>query len=127
MAWSQYQKNKKGILTGTVLFLVLNVVFFALVLFFAYQSTNGVDIKEKILAKQIASFINSAKPDTLMIFNIQEYLDSAQKKLSPEDILKIENGEVKIKLNEDSFVYSYFSDYQIGYKISGNFLEVSIS
>ena len=126
MIRSLYQRNKKGVLTGTVIFLILNVVFFTLVLFFASQSISGLDIKEKILAKQIALFVNSAKPETLMIFNIQKYIDMAEKKLEVENIVKIEDGNIKVKLNEDTFVYPHFSDYNIEYEISGGFLQITV-
>ena len=121
-----YLRNKKGILTGTVMFIILNLVFFSMLLYFANQSISGLDIKEKILAKQVALFINSAKPETLMIFDIKEYLDAAENKLNTEEIIKIEEGKVKVKLDDDTFVLPHFSSYKIEYKVYGNFLEVSV-
>jgi hypothetical protein len=103
------------------------VAFFAMILYFARNSLTGTNVQEKILAKQVALFANSAKPDTLIILDITDYLKLGEKNKVPrDDIVKIQDGVVYTRLDENSFTYPTFSDHTITAKISGNFLEINI-
>jgi hypothetical protein len=121
------KKNKNGVVMGAVLFILLNIMFFSMALLFVRDRTGGDEVKEKILAKEIALFINSAEPETLILFDIQEYRDIASENRIPDErMIKIEDGKVIVALKGTEFSYPYFSDYKISGNISGNFYEVRI-
>lgn len=120
-------RYKRGIIIGDVIFIILNVAFFAMLLYFVRDRCLGENIKEKILTRQIALLINSAEPETLLIFNVQEYLKIAKEnKIQEQDFIKIENGLVSVALNGDKSNYPFFSDYKIEYELRENFLYVKI-
>lgn len=120
-------KNKKGIVMGTVVFILLNIAFFAMLLFFVVDRCTGTSMKEKVLAREIALFINSAEPNTLILFNIKNYKEIIDKnKIKPEDFIKLEDGRVRVVLAGSGVVYPYFLDYKIEGKLSGDFFEISI-
>jgi heme/copper-type cytochrome/quinol oxidase subunit 3 len=120
------KKNKKGVVIGTVIFILLNLAFFAMLLFFVVDRCTGTSMKEKVLAKEIALFINSAEPNTLILLDVKSYKEIAENnKIKPEDFIKIEGGRVRVALS-GGFVYPHFSNYQVEGKLSGNFFEISI-
>ncbi|MEM4230554.1 MAG: hypothetical protein QXF25_01635 [Candidatus Pacearchaeota archaeon] len=120
-------RYKRGIIIGDVIFIILNVAFFAMLLYFVRDRCLGENIKEKILTRQIALLINSAEPETLLIFNVQEYLKIAKEnKIQEQDFIKIEDGLVSVALNGDKSNYPFFSDYKIEYELRENFLYVKI-
>ena len=60
-------KDKRGkmtFLTGVVMFIILNVVFFTVLFLFLGIKGTGSGIYEQIYAKQIALLIDQAKPGT---------------------------------------------------------------
>jgi hypothetical protein len=121
------KKNKRGVVIGTVIFILLNLIFFSLALLFVRDRTGGDEVKEKVLAKEIALFINSAEPRTLVLFDIQEFKDIAKaNNINDENMIKLDNGRVIVALKGAGFSYPYFSGYKISGNISGNFYEVSI-
>lgn len=84
-------------------------------------------MKEKILAKEISMFINSAEPGTLLLINVKDYKEIAQQnKISDENFIKINDGKVSVTLSGSEFSYPYFSDYSLEGKLSGNYFAVSV-
>ena len=106
-------KNKRGILIGTVIFVILNIAFIALLIVYVRNSASGAGIKQTVLAKDIALFINSAKPGTIMEFDILEYKQIAEKN-NIENFIRVGDGKVTVTLAKASqgASYPYFSNYK---------------
>lgn len=70
---ARFLRNKKAdnIVLEYVIFIVLNVMFFGILMLFVIRSSSGVLVLEQVYAKQIALLIDSAKPGTIT----QIYLD----------------------------------------------------
>lgn len=120
-------KDKRGILVGTIIFIVLNIVFFSMLFYFVYDSVSGIRVKEKMLAKEVAMFINSAEPGTFIELNIQDYKKLADKN-KIEDFIRVKDGSVWVALaaGRTGFSYPYFSDYTIESKAEGDFLTIEV-
>ena len=113
-----FKKNKKGVnlIYSTVIFIILNIVFFAAVFAFVARSGSGGGLNEQILAKEIALLVDGSKPGTTIFINLKEaqpFLKDS--KLTSSDAFQIRDGEIIVKLTQDLKGYSfpYFSDYKI--------------
>jgi len=110
--------NRGDILTGDVIFIILNVIFVAILIFFVVTKTNDAAIIEEKYAKQIALIIDSARPG--MRINLD--MEDAIKKAIDEnqnigagimDLVKIDNERnlVTVKLrDEGGYSYSFFNE-----------------
>lgn len=126
--------NKKGVewLNETIIFILLNIVFFAGILLFIWIKSSGAVIYEEVYAKQIALFIDEAKPGTEIILPVSELAEQARKNKFSGEIINInpETSEVTVKVHEgSSYSYAYFSENVVawGYKPEEENLYLEIS
>lgn len=121
------KKAEAGVLETTI-FLVLNLVFIVLILFFVFNSRNGAIVYEDIYAKQIALIIDNAEPGMIIGINAEDLLEKAEKnKVSKERIVSIDGNQVIVRLsNSGGRGFSFFSDYNVETRFAENFLEIKI-
>lgn len=111
------QKNHKAgkMLFSTVIFIVLNIMFFGILLVFAFSSSGGTVVYEQAYAKQIALIINEARPVMEIKLNMEEGMKLAEKNnIGFDEIVKIEDNAVIVKLREGGgYSYSFFNDVDV--------------
>ncbi len=111
--------NKKGAATDviypTVIFIIVNIIFISALLIFVFRSSGGVIVYEQAYAKQIALLIDSAEPVMEIKLNMKEGMELAEEnKISFEDIVKIKDNVVTVKLGErGGYSYSFISDVDV--------------
>jgi len=73
--------NKRGsdVLHSVIIFFILNLVFFAALIFFVSWASGGTIAIEKKYAEQIALIIDQAKPGTSIDIYIPEVYDFADR------------------------------------------------
>lgn len=108
-------KNKKAnILTENVIFIILNLVFFSVMILFIYLQSSSVHINEEEVAKQIALLIDTSKPKTEISINLKDFFDKAKKQgIDKEKTIEIDTIKnlVTVRGSEDSFYeYGFFND-----------------
>lgn len=123
--------NKKGqILQENIIFIVLNVVFFSVMILFVYLQSSSVHIKEEESAKQIALLIDASRINTTIQVNLGDFFNGAVKNgISKEKSIKIDNDNnlVIARGSEKSFYeYSYFNNVYILYDIEGDYIVLEI-
>ena len=122
-------KNAKMVMQ-TIIFILLNLVFFTVMLIFAYSSGNREFVYEQTLAKEIALIIDNANPEMIILLDLNKFIEIAEDNNQPIDkIIKIDNEKnlVEVKLKEKGgYSYQYFSDYDISSKIEQNMLLINI-
>lgn len=109
-------KSKRGsILIENVIFIVLNVVFLAILAGFIYKQGSGLIVLEQAYAKNIALLIDSAKPITEMNLKMDDAFKLAQKNgINREQIVTINGNVVTVKLSSDSgYKYSFFNNVDV--------------
>ncbi len=111
-------KNKRAdsLIFPIVIFIVLNLVFFGILLLFVYKSSTGALVYEQTYAKQIALLIDSAKPSSEIVIDFEKGIEVAEsnKIISKENLIKIKDGKVAVRLSTNKgYSYRYFSDYDI--------------
>jgi hypothetical protein len=127
MKLSVFPKNKKGILMGNVIFIILNIVFFALLFYFVMDNVSGTGMKQKVLAKEIASFIDAAEPGTVIELDISAYKSIADNN-KIKDFIQIGDGQVKVVLRAgNGYTASYFSDNKLDVKYDANFIRMEVT
>ena len=124
--------SKRGeILQENVIFIVLNVVFFSIMLLFIYLQSSSVHLMEEETAKQIALIIDAVKPGTILEINLKDFFEKAEKngvsRLKSIEIDK-ENNLVIVRGDEDSFFeYGYFNaGIDFAYSPKGDYLELNV-
>jgi len=110
-------KNKRGtILAENIIFIVLNLVFLAILILFIMKQGAGAVVLEQAYAKKIALLIDSAKPGMILKLNMQDAKKTAEKNgVDFNDIVKIVDGNiVKVKLSEKGgYEYSFFNNVDV--------------
>ena len=123
------KKAEAGLLE-TIVFLILNLAFCMILGFFAFNSGTQSFIYEQAYAKQIAILIDNAKPDMVVMVNIDELIPIAIKKNRPLNkifIIDEKTNEVRVSLNPTGgYSYKYFSDNSVSLNVSDRWLSISI-
>jgi len=124
-------KNKKAeILHENIIFIILNVVFFSIMLVFIYLQGSSVHLSEEETAKQIALLIDASRPETTIEINLKGlFLESEKNRINKEKVVEINEDKnlVIVKASEDSFYeYSYFNDVYVLNSIKGDSLVLEI-
>jgi hypothetical protein len=111
-----FQKNCRGtILAENLIFIILNILFLAILLLFLYRQGNGAIVLEQSYAKNIALLIDSAKPVMEMKLNMEDAFNLANRNgVKPEDIVKINGNMVTVKLSDKGgYQYSFFNNVDV--------------
>ncbi len=110
-------KRGSDILHSAVIFFILNIVFFALILFFVSWTSGGTVAIEKKYAMQIALIIDQSKPGTNIDIDISELYDFADKNnFERMKTVKINDTEnkVHVKVKEgEGHSYSFFTSTDV--------------
>ena len=109
------RKGKRGdtdILIQNVIFIVLNIAYGFILLFFVFTKTGDAAVLEEKYSKQIALLIDAAEPGMSIHLNMEDALDIAEKKnILTNEIVKITGNIVTVKLeNGRGHSYTFFND-----------------
>ncbi len=108
--------EKRGqILTENVIFIVLNLVFLAILVLFIYSKSGGEAVLEEKYAKQMALIIDSAKPGMEIQLNMEDAYKKAQKNgFENSSVVSISGNTVTVKLRDGKgYSYDFFNDVGI--------------
>ena len=111
------KKSKKAaILMENVIFIILNILFLAILILFLFRQGQGAILLEQSYAKQIALLIDSAKPGMTMILDMGKAKDLAEKNgIEFKDIVINANNIITVKLSDKGgYSYSYFNNVDVG-------------
>jgi hypothetical protein len=111
------KKKKATILPENVIFIILNVLFLAILIIFITKQGSGVINLEESYAKQICLLIDSAEPVSVIKLNMEKARKVSEKNnVAFENIIKINEGEniVTVRLSSDSgYSYSFFKNVDV--------------
>ncbi|MEA3329163.1 MAG: hypothetical protein U9Q06_00275 [Nanoarchaeota archaeon] len=73
-------KNKKADMPlEEVTFIILNLVFFGILIFFVVNGSSGAFVMEQFYAKQIGTVLNGARPGTVIKIDVSDACELAEK------------------------------------------------
>ena len=125
--------NKKGEFGDVIgleetIFLILNIIFFVILLSFVYNAGSRAFVYEESYAKQIVSIIDNSKPGMNVLLDVSKGLEVGRKNgISFDNVFRIDNNENKIivRLSSNGYSYKYFSDYDVKLSLQDNLLLIS--
>ena len=109
-------KNKRGmdVLHGAIIFVVLNIIFFAVMFFFVARAGSEATIMEQKYAKRIALLIDQAKPGTNISVKLDDvYFLADKNNIDRLSTIKIDNEKKEVIVQVDvgkGYKYQFFSD-----------------
>jgi len=112
------------------IFIILNIVFFIVMLGSVYTSGNKEFVYEQTYAKEIALIIDNAKPETVILLDISKLVEIAKdNKKDVNEIIKLNKEENKIFVSlkaDRGYSYKYFTNADINFGVEDNNLVISI-
>jgi len=108
--------DKRGqILIENVVFIILNLIFITILILFVTLKSGSEATFEDKYSKQIALMIDSAKPEMIIVLNMEDAIEKAEKNNWGKDkIVSIEGNKVTVKLREDGgHSYPFFNDVNL--------------
>ena len=120
------RKRGQTQLLETIIFVVLNLVFFCGLLYFVYHSGSTNGVYEEALAKKAALAADRIEPGMRVYIGVSNEIELAQKAgIKTGDIFSAKNGNIKVTLSSlGGYDFNYFSDYQINFTIRGSNLVI---
>ena len=103
--------RRGNILTENIIFIILNLVFLAILILFLFSKMGAAAVLEERYAKEIALLIDSGKPSMAIYLDMDDAIKVAiENGLNPDSIVNIEGNIVTVRLSEDGgYSYSFFN------------------
>ncbi len=113
-------KNKKGItlLLENIIFIILNLIFIAILIFFLISKSGSAAVLEEKYAKEIALVLDSSKPGMIISMNMADAISTAEQNFGKnsvnDSIVTLSRNVVTVKLRgTGGYSYSFFNNITI--------------
>ncbi len=111
------KEDKRGdeILHEQIIFIVLTLIFIAVMFIFVFRSGSGAAFYEQIYAKNIALLIDAADDNTEIYLDIAKGVDIAKKNDYSGPYVVVAGNIVNVSLAHSQYAYSYsfFNDADV--------------
>ena len=110
-------KKRGQILVENIIFIILNLVFLAVLILFIFSKSGSEANLEEKYSKQIALIIDSARPGMTIHLNMEDAIKKTKENLGEDridEIVSISGNTVTVKLREKGgYSYSFFNDVSV--------------
>ncbi len=109
-------KEKKGeILIENVVFIILNVLFLAILVMFLMKQGQGAVLLESSYAKESSLLIDGAKPGMIFTLNMGDGMEIAEENgIDFSDVVEVGKNYVIVKLTDKGgYKYTFFNDVNV--------------
>lgn len=108
-------KKRGTILVENIVFIILNLIFLAVLVLFLIKQGSGVIVLEQTYSKQIAILVDSATPVMIIKMDMEKGKKLAENNgIDFNEIVKISGNTVRVKLSErGGYTYSFFNDVRV--------------
>ena len=110
-------KKRGQILVENIVFIILNLVFLAVLILFIFSKSGSEANLEEKYSKQIALIIDSARPGMEIHLNMEDAIKKTKENLGEDridEIVSISGNTVTVKLREKGgYSYSFFNDVSV--------------
>ncbi len=129
------QKRGEETVVSNVIMISLSVVIFVFCLVFLSSSAKGEVVYEKAYSKQIALFLDNARPNTQLEIDFGEGIALVEKdlkrKLTNDEkkergLVQFEDNQVIVSLGKRDFSTHFFTNYDVEYYFDGDTLILNI-
>jgi len=106
-------KRKGNILTGNVIYIVIVILFMAVLFIFVGRLSSGGALLEEKTAKKVALVIDSARPQTQVFLYVGDILENRED-VEIKEVIDIEGNIVTVRLSEKGgYSYGFFNDVEV--------------
>lgn len=108
--------KRGGLVLQRVSYVLVNLVFFFILLLFVFKSATGAAVYEQAYAKQVALLIDEAEPDILILIDFEKGIEVAEGNKKTSGLIKQDKEENKVIVNlggKGGYGYKYFSNYEV--------------
>ena len=124
------KKASTNILGPTVIFIILNLLFFSMLLYFVVKQSTGAAVYEQLYAKKIALLIDNSRCNTEIVFDVSDLAEVLEKnnyELSGVFGFNDRANEVRVQVaSRGGYAYKHFSNCELDSEINGNNLILKI-
>lgn len=108
-------KKKGTILVENIIFIILNLLFLAVLVLFLVKQGSGAIVLEQAYAKQISMLVDSAKPVMEIKIDMEKGRKIAKENgMDFDKAVFISGNFVRVKLSErGGYTYSFFNDVDV--------------
>lgn len=108
-------ENNTEDLTEQIIFILLNLVFFAMLIYFVINSSSGAFVSEQFYAKRIGLLIDSAKPGTAISLDVTDAYNIAKKnELNVNSVFRIDKDKIIVQLSSSRvYAYQFFNNVDV--------------
>jgi hypothetical protein len=99
----------------TVIFLVLNLIFFSMMFYYVSKSSNGALVYEQIYSKEISMVLDSLSPGDEVIIDFSEPYSVAKEHKTIQKLITIDSKNKQLIVSLSSrggYATKYFSNYK---------------
>ncbi len=108
--------QKRGnIVMENLVFIILNLVFFSILVLFIFTKMSSPFVLEERNAKSLALMIDSAKPGTKIKMDFEDQIKIAEKNnVEKNNLVNIVGNVVNVNLaGKKGYSYSFFTDFEV--------------
>jgi len=108
-----YLSKKRGnIIMENLVFIILNLVFFGIIILFVATKMSSPFVMEEKYSKSLALMIDASKPGMLITIDFSDAIAQAKKNgISKEAIVHITGNVVNVNVvGKNGYSYSFFND-----------------
>ena len=102
------KKASETISTEAIIFIILNALFFAILLFFVMRSGSQDNALDEIYAKKIALVLDNMKPGMEVNLSAEDFFSRLEKNKFKDFPIIVENGKVTVRVSSKISGYSFF-------------------
>lgn len=114
-------EESEGLLWPIIIWILLTLIFMSSLMFFIEKSSKGSLIYEQAYAKEVALFLENARPGTEISIDFGTGFKIADENKKPrENVLSIAGNKVLVSLGKGGYKVEYFSDYRITPRVDGD-------
>jgi hypothetical protein len=95
-------KRSQNLLSGTIIFVIMNALFFGIMLIFISQAGTGADALEKIYSRQVALAVDNMKPGTEVQLYLPKLFDMADANKLKTPVLSVDYNSCQITVRSDA-------------------------
>jgi hypothetical protein len=123
------KKAGESLLANHLIFIIGTLIVFITLIIFVSRTSSGDAAYEEIYAKKIALAIDSARPEMWISIDIRELIEKAENKNNLDQIITINNRNVKVTLgSQRGYTHPFFTEAKrIDYFRENNQLKIIIS
>jgi len=92
-----FPDGKKGsdMLFPPLMFIILNIVFFGILLLFVVKASAGAFVYEQVYAKQVALLIDEAKSEMQILVDFEEGVEVAEKNKKKSNLISLDKKRTR--------------------------------